>query len=74
MKANVNSSWGKTYLKYSPGPGTKKNKIFVCVWLYMHLESLSNNSSLVLCKVERKKKPSLEKNPANANLTKLIEF
>lgn len=56
MKANVNSSWGKTYLKYSPGPGTKKNEIFVCVWLYMHLESLSNNSSLVLCKVKRKKK------------------
>lgn len=61
MKVNVNLSWGKIYLKYFLGFGIKKNKIFVCVWLYMYLESLLNNLFLVLCKVKRKKKFFLEK-------------
>lgn len=54
MKVNVNLSWGKIYLKYFLGFGIKKNKIFVCVWLYMYLESLLNNLFLVLYKVKKK--------------------
>lgn len=60
MKANVNSSWGETYLKYSPGPGTKGKIKYLFVFGYMHLQGLSNNPSLVHCKVQRKKSPSLE--------------
>lgn len=37
MKANVNSSWGETYLKYSPGPGTKGKIKYLFVFGYMHL-------------------------------------